>query len=135
MPSIDELDTHRKALTLNLELGSENGSCRQHILVENAAESITSLDTTLERSGRRGARCSRGLWRPQIQAAMRTMPVVVIHEGRDGAFEVLLVQNQESIDALGPNRAHKALRHRICLGRSVRSARFRSLPFETHGGW
>ena len=36
----------------------------------------------------------------KIQSAMRPMRVVVMHEGRNRAFEILLVQNQQPVEAL-----------------------------------
>jgi len=35
------------------------------------------------------------------------MRIVVMHEGCNRALEMLLVQHQQLIDALRPNRAHK----------------------------
>jgi hypothetical protein len=51
---------------------------------------------------------------------MLPMRVVVMHEGRDGALEMLLVQNQEPVETLRPNCAHEALRYPVGLRRPIR---------------
>jgi len=47
------------------------------------------------------------------------MRIVVMHEGCNRALEMLLVQNQEPIEAPRPDGTHKAFRHAVCLRRPI----------------
>jgi hypothetical protein len=57
------------------------------------------------------------------------MPIVVVHEVGDDAFEVLVIQNEEPVETLCPNGSYEPIRHTIRLadgsgaeGRQVRDA-------------
>src|SRR5512139_1209807 len=100
--------------------GAEIRSRRKNILVHEATEAITTLNTAVKRRSRRRGRRQRWLRWPESQSALWTMRVVVVHEGRHGAFETPLVQNQQPVEALRSNRSHKALRHAVCFGRAKR---------------
>ena len=54
---------------------------------------------TIKRAGQRTRR-TRGLRRREMQSAMWLVGVVVLDEGRDGAFEMRLVQEQQPIEAV-----------------------------------
>src|SRR5262249_41760169 len=49
---------------------------------------------------------------------MRTMPIVVIHEGNDHPFEMLLIQNEQQVETLRPYGSYEALGNRIRLRRA-----------------
>jgi hypothetical protein len=62
------------------------------------------------------------LWRYQAQVAVGTMDVVVINEDTKDPLEVVLIQNQEPVEAFRPDGPHKPLRHAVGLGGSKRRA-------------
>jgi hypothetical protein len=47
---------------------------------------------------------------------MRAVRIVMMYEGRQGTFETLLVQHQQPVETLRPNRSHEALRHPVGMG-------------------
>ena len=86
-------------------------------------------DTSVGLGGHRRARRKRGLRRRETQSTVRTMPIVVVHEVGDDAFEVLVIQNEEPVETLRPNGSYEPLRYTIRLadgsdaeGRQVRDA-------------
>ena len=95
-----------------------NSSRRQDVLVHQTAKTITALDTTSERAWRRRAHRRRGLRGPEIQSAMWPVRVVMIDEGPDGAFKMLLVQEHQSVEALRPHRPSDS-----CSATVIRSSR------------
>ena len=47
------------------------------------------------------------LWRYQAQGAVGTMDVVVINEDTKDSLEIVLIQNQEPVEAFRPDGPHK----------------------------
>jgi hypothetical protein len=90
--------------------------------VNHTAETVATLDTSLARRHRR-----RDCWacrarRCEAQRSMRPVIVVVIHEHPEGPLEMLLVQDQQPVQTLRTNGAHKSLRHSVRLNRVGSSA-------------
>jgi PAS domain S-box-containing protein len=104
---------------LYYRVGCRNSSRRQLILVHQSAKAVTPQDLTIKRAGQRTRRRCR-LRRREMQSAMWPVGVVMLDEDRDGAFQIRLVQEQQPIEALCPNRAHKPLRYGICLRSPIR---------------
>ena len=91
--------------------GAKTRSCRRHVFVNHAAETIAALDHA-PRYERRAAGSIR--WR-QAQCPVRSVPVVVRHELGEDPLQVRLVEDQEPIEAFPANRSHEPLGHRIRL--------------------
>ena len=53
---------------------------------------------------------------------MWPMSIVVMHKGCNGSCNMMVVQEQQPIETLGPDRAHEPLGHSVGLGSSIRCA-------------
>ena len=63
---------------------------------------------------------------------MGTMPVVVVHKGGNGLFEMLTIQHEQPVETLRPNRSHEALGDPIRLRRPKRRANDRQPDASKH---
>src|SRR4051812_5466438 len=64
--------------------------------------------------------------RLEIQRSMGPMTIVVCGKDSQDVREMLLVQDQQPVETLRTNRAHKALRHPVRLRRPKRRANDRA---------
>ena len=74
-------------------------SCRQFVLVDEAAETIAAQNTSITACRHRRGWPSWLRWRER-QRSMWPVPVVVIDEYVKDPLKVLLVQNQEPVETL-----------------------------------
>jgi broad specificity phosphatase PhoE len=94
-------------------------SCRGAVvLVDEPAEPVSSPHL-LPRSR---SRVELSLRRIELQPAVRTLPVVVVDEFLEHAFEVPSTKDERPVEALVPCRAHPALGERVGLGSPDRGA-------------
>ena len=61
-----------------------------------------------------------GFGRPQVERAVRPLPVVVVDVDTQHAFEVAAVEDQQSVEALGARGSDEALGDRVRFGRADR---------------
>ena len=90
------------------------------VLMDEASESIPSLD---RRADDRGATGGRRSWRTSAERAVRTLAVVVIEEDTQDPLELARSEDQHPVEALRPHGAHEA------LSVSVRSRRPGRSPY------
>jgi hypothetical protein len=61
-----------------------------------------------------------GFGRPQVECAVRPLPVVVVDVDAQHAFEVAAVEDQQPVEALGAHGFDEALGDRVRFGRANR---------------
>ena len=88
--------------------------------MKHTTETVATLDTSLTR--RRRGRWTCRVRRSQGQRSVGPVAVVVIHEHVEDARKLLLVQDQQPVQALRANGAHEPLRHPIRLRGAERCA-------------
>ena len=88
--------------------------CGDRVLVDEAAESVVSVDRGGSRH--RVGWCWRpGFWRRQSECAVRAMAVVMVDELCEHASEVSAVCDQQSVEALASGGADESLAGSVCL--------------------
>ena len=90
--------------------------------MNHASQTIATLDTRISHHHRRGGRQASWVRGNQIQRPVRAVAIVVIREDGQDPLKVLLVQNQQPVETLRANGAHKPLRDAVCLRRATRRA-------------
>src|ERR1035438_547598 len=96
-----------------MRLAQQSGS--EPVLVEQASETVGSLDTVAAFEPQRGQVGDRYL---EADAAVRAFAVVVGHELPEDALGMAFTADEHPVQALGPGCAHKSLRERVRPGRS-----------------
>ena len=77
------------------------------VLVDEAAEDVTALD--IENGAADESAGVGPVWLCQVEASVRTLPVVMGHVGAQDLLGVAAAEDQEVIEALIAHRAHPAL--------------------------
>jgi hypothetical protein len=100
----------------------ENSSRCPDVLVNHAAETIATLDTSLAALLPCCHEPTCRAWRPEAQRSMRPVAIVMIREHGEDPLKMLVVQDQEPVETFGANSPHKSLRHAIRLRGAKRRA-------------
>jgi hypothetical protein len=90
--------------------------------VNHTTETIATLDTSLAPLRRRRERRAFRVRRSEGQRSVRSVDVVVVHEGGKGPLELLVVQDQQPVQTLRANGAHEPLRLPVRLRGTKRHA-------------
>ena len=100
----------------------ENSSRCPDVLVNHAAETIATLDTSLAAllPCRHEPTCRA--WRREAQRSMRPVAIVMIPEHGEDPLKMLVIQDREPVETFGANSPHKSLRHAIRLRGAKRRA-------------
>ena len=91
--------------------------------MEEAAELVAASYLAGGRSGD----CAGRIRRPQAACAVRALGVVVLDVDAEHSFNVVAVEDQEPVEAIGADGANEAFRDGARLWRSNRSAQYPGL--------
>ena len=88
--------------------------------MNDTAETIATLDTSLARRRDRRACCVR---RREAERSVRSVAIVVVREHGKDVLEVRLVQDEQPVKTLHANGAHEPFRHPVGVSRRLHRSR------------